>query len=443
MGDHDGFVADVKGTIMRKHLTLAVLACVLLAGACTAGDQGDDAEGGASATSAAPPTGPAPGVTDDSIKVGVTYLDVEAIAEVVDIDQGDYEAAYTALFDDINASGGIHGRTVEPVFQPVSPIGTESAAASCVALTEDEGVFLAMGFFRTDEPACYVDTHQTALLGGYMTTELLDRIAVPWFSVDAGEDYQGDAIRRFADEDLFGENLGVFAISTEAALMDDIALPALEEAGVEPLETAILDAPADDVTAQNSAVAVIAERFRSAGVEQVLIIGSGGLTWANGVQPLDYRPQLLITDKGAIDAFTASPGDPDLSLLEGAIGGSVDVPPADAYDTPEMQECLAVQEAAGYPSPDPETLPTERRGEVAAAFISCANVALFRAIVEGAGEDLNYGTLQQSGEQLGEFDVPGKPEPYHFGPPPAADGDPAVYVFDWDADEETFVIRED
>jgi hypothetical protein len=438
---------EAKGITMRKQLALALTAATLLAGACTAGDQGDDTEGGAPATSAAPdappPTGPAPGVTDDSIKVGVTYLDVAAIAEVVDIDQGDYEAAYTALFDDINANGGINGRTVEAVFQPVSPIGTESAQAACVELTEDEDVFLAMGFFRTDEPACYVDTHQTALLGGYMANHLLDRSTVPWFSPDAGEDFQGDAIRRFAEDGLFGDHLGVFAITTEADLMEDVALPALEEAGIEPVDTAILDAPPDDVTAQNAAVGVIAERFRSAGIDQVLIIGSGGLTWANGVQSLDYRPQLLITDKGPIDAFTASPGDPDLSLLAGAIGGSVDVPPPDAYDTPEMQECLAVQEAAGYPSPDPATLPPERQGEVAAAFISCAQVALFRAIVEGAGEELNYGTLQEAGEQLGELRLPGKPDPYHFGPPPSADGDPVVQVFEWNAEDETFDLRDE
>jgi hypothetical protein len=432
---------------MRKRLALAVTAATLLAGACTAGDQGDDAAGGTATSSAAadapPPTGPAPGVTDDSIKVGVTYLDVAAIADVVDIDQGDYEAAYTALFDDINANGGINGRTVEPVFEPVSPIGTESAEAACVELTEDQDVFLAMGFFRTDEPACYLESHQTAVLGGYMTNDLLGRISVPWFSGDAGEDFQADAIRRFADEGLFGDDLGVFAISTEADLMDEVALPALEEVGIEPLDTAVLDAPPDDVTAQNAAVGVIAERFDAAGVDQVLIIGSGGLTWANGVQSLGYRPQLLIVDKGPIDAFTASPGDPDLSLLEGAIGGSVDVPPPVAYDTPGMQECLAVQEDAGYPSPDPATLPPERYGELAAAFISCGAVTLFRAVVEGAGEDLNYGTLQQAGEQLGELQLPGKPDPYHFGPPPAADGDPVVHLFDWNADEETFDLREE
>jgi hypothetical protein len=435
----------MKGKTMRKHLALAVGAAVLLAGACTAGDQGDDTADGASSSTAAdapPPTGPAPGVTDDSIKVGVTYLDLEAIAEVVDIDQGDYVAAYTALFDDINANGGINGRMVEPVFEAVSPIGTDSADTACVTLTEDEDVFLAMGFFRTDEPACYLETHQTAVLGGPINNDLLDRIDVPWFSVDAGEDFQGDAITRMADEGLFGDHLGVFAITTEADLMDEVALPALEDAGIEPVDTAVLDAPADDVTAQNAAVGVIAERFRSAGIDQVLIIGSGGLTWANGIQSLDYRPQLLVTDKGSIDAFTSTPGDHDLSFLDDAVGGSIDVAPPDAYDTPEMQDCLAVQEAAGYPSPDPATLPVEDQGEVAAAFVSCGNVALFRAIVEGAGEDLNYGTLEQAGEQLGELRLPGKPDPYHFGPPPATDGDPAVNLFDWDTDDETFVIRE-
>jgi hypothetical protein len=426
---------------MRRYLAL-VAAALLLAGACTSGD--DDSDDAADTTTAAEeevPTGPAPGVTDTAVKVGVTYLDFSAIREVVDVDLGDFEAAYRPLFDDINANGGINGRMIEPVFAPVSPIGPAPAEEACVRLTEDEDVFVVIGYFADEAPTCYLETHQTAIIGGPTQNELLARISVPWFSNEAGDDFQADAVHRFAEDGLIGENLGVFAITTETDILEEITLPALEEAGIEPVDTAVLDAPANDVAAQNAAVAVIAERFRAAGVDQVLIVGSGGLTWANGVEATDYRPQLLLVDRGPLDAFVQDDAGRDLSILDNALGTSIIVPPAETYAEPTMQDCLPIQEAAGYVTPDPATLAPDDQSKVAAAFIACGNVALFRAILEAAGPDLNYGTVQKAGEELGEFTIPGTPEPFRFGPPPSTDGDPTVYVFEWDVATTAFVLR--
>src|SRR5689334_10369549 len=117
----------------RRWVPAALLAGALLVG-CTAGD---DTGEGADATDETPgstpvPTGPSPGVTDDSVKVGITYVDLEALGDIVTLDHGDYEVAYNAVIDDINADGGVNGRTIEPVFAPINPIGTDSADASCL-----------------------------------------------------------------------------------------------------------------------------------------------------------------------------------------------------------------------------------------------------------------------------------------------------------------------
>ena len=95
---------------------------VVIAASC--GDDGDKAGGGTGEGSVAE-AGKAPGVTETSIKVGVTYPDLEAIRDVIVLDYGDYEATFQALFDDINENGGIHGRTLEPVFAAVNPIGPD------------------------------------------------------------------------------------------------------------------------------------------------------------------------------------------------------------------------------------------------------------------------------------------------------------------------------
>src|SRR5215510_2219128 len=102
---------------VTRRLWILVAAAALLVAACTSGDSsdsGDDAEAGGATTQATTPapTGPSPGVTDTSVKVGVTYVDASALQAVgLNYDLGDVEGAYQALFDSINADGGINGRT--------------------------------------------------------------------------------------------------------------------------------------------------------------------------------------------------------------------------------------------------------------------------------------------------------------------------------------------
>ena len=234
--------------------------------------------------SIAVPTGPAPGVTDDTVKVGVTYVDLASLGEVVNIDHGDYEVAYQALFDDINASGGINGRMIEPVFAPVSPVGSEGAEAACVQLTQDDPVFVVTGFFLDDAVLCPLEAHQTAVIGSTMTAERLERAEAPWFTAEGSTDLQNDIVRAFADAGEFDGTLGVYAGPGEAAQLNDVVLPLLDELGVEVAASAAGDASAanaGDITAANAATAVIAERFESSGVDQVLLLGTAGLGWGH------------------------------------------------------------------------------------------------------------------------------------------------------------------
>ena len=134
------------------------LAAMLILASCTSG--AEDAQGEAPAEQEeVVERGAAPGVTDSSVRVGVTYVDAAALASAIVLDLGDFEAAYNALIEEINAEGGIHGRMIEAVFAPINPVGNESAEQACVELTEDEDVFLAMGFFLNDTVLCTVDTH--------------------------------------------------------------------------------------------------------------------------------------------------------------------------------------------------------------------------------------------------------------------------------------------
>ena len=426
---------------IRSRLAVVVAAGALLIG-CTAGE-----ESGSTTTTAAPAQasiapGPAPGVTEDTIKVGVTFVDLAAIGDIATLDHGDYAAAYQALIDDINANGGINGRTVEATIIGVNPVGTDSSDAACVQLTEDEDVFAVMGFFNGDAPNCVVGTHATALIGGAMTAERLTRAEAPWFTADAGSDLQLEAVRSMAEAGEFDEaTLGVYGTQTEETQINDDIQPLLDELGIEVTETVIADVgDTGDITQNNAAVQTAAERFTASGVDTVLLVGDSSLGWANGVEPTDYRPRLLLTAPSSAKAWATDPAGHDLSVLDGAVGGNVYGPNQNVWELPRMQECIQIVEDAGVPVPEPDSVPEDEGAVYLAGMDACRNVRLFQALVEAAG-DLDYGTLAAAANGL-EVELPDQPEPVTYGPPPHADGDVPAYLYDWDPAIVDFALRD-
>ena len=143
----------------------------------------------------------APGVTDDAIKVGIAYPDFEALGDAVNINHGDYEAAYTAVIDDINEKGGVHGRELEAVFGPVDPSSATSTDDVCTKLTQDDPVFVAIGLFFGESVMCFVNVNETAVVGGEMTDERVAQARAPWFAYDVSSDSQVDAVNKLIDAD--------------------------------------------------------------------------------------------------------------------------------------------------------------------------------------------------------------------------------------------------
>src|SRR5204863_7024601 len=99
----------------------------------------------------------AAGVTNDQIKLGVTFVDLEAMKDVVNgLNHGDYEKSYKAVIDHLNKRGGINGRKVVPTLAPITPIGTAGAQEACLKLTEGTKVVAAGGVVLKDAALCYL-----------------------------------------------------------------------------------------------------------------------------------------------------------------------------------------------------------------------------------------------------------------------------------------------
>jgi len=431
---------------MRRHLTIAV-AGLLLVAACTSGDDGGSggdagASDGSVATEATapsatfPPNPRADGVTDDTITLGVTYVDLEALGDVVDIDHGDYEAAYQAVADDINASGGVNGRQLELAFAPVTPIGTDSSDAACVELTEDIGVFAVVGFMLDEAPLCYVDLHDTPAIGGLITQERLDRATAPWFSNVAGaESVASRLVEAFADDGAFdGATVGVISLPADQAVMEDVTIPTLEANGVDVADQAVIDVPDNDQAAALAQVGIIAERFQAAGIDTVVTVANAALTTAQGLEPTAYRPRLLATGFESLATYITGQGGFDESVVADSLSGGYATATVQ-YQDPLMQDCIrSVEDATGETVPDPaEARPGDPEPFVS-VFAACMQLNLFRQIAEAAGEVLDNGTFGQAGYTLGEIELPGAGGPATYGPD-SLDGDMPIYLLRFDGAE--------
>jgi ABC-type branched-subunit amino acid transport system substrate-binding protein len=432
-----------------RRLLACCFGALLLLGACSTGDPGDDEASPDDSTPAGesatfPPDDRATGVTDDAIRVGVTYPDLAALGDIVDLDHGDYEAAYTALADQINEAGGINGRQVELVFAPVSPIGTAPADEACTQLTEDEQVFAVVGFGIDDVPLCYTELHNTPFIGGYPTAARLERSTAPWFSYLSAEDSLAPKIIDAVNgEGVFDDaTVGVVSLAETEQLAEDTIIPALEDAGVDVADTAVIDAPPEDQAAALQQVGVIAERFASEGIDVVVTSGNASLTWLQGIEGTDYRPQLIGTQFESLETYLQGSGGGEQEVLENAITGGP--PPARVLWTQdEMQECADTIGAATGAEP---TDPNEDTGDTPDTFVSviyaCQGMDLFAGIAEAAGEDLDNGTFGQAGYDLGLFELAGVSSGAIYGPD-SRDGDQPLYLLRYDPGTGTLVPDED
>jgi ABC-type branched-subunit amino acid transport system substrate-binding protein len=345
--------------------------------------------------------GSAPGVSKDAIKLGVTYVDLEAIRNVTDISHGDYEGSYNAVIDELNKNGGVNGRKVVPVFAKVNPIGTVPAQEACVKLTEDEKVFAAVGFFYFDAPLCFVAQHDTPILGGTMTPDRLKQAKAPWMTLESGAEVTPRVIDTLAKGGALKGKLGVVAIATEEkSLLNAEVLPGLKRNGIKGT-VAIIDAPLTDTVAGTQQATTIAERFKSDGIATVLLVGATPSAFTNGLKNTDYRPRLVGTNFSTFQGAAINKAT-DPALWKGAVTADIG---AD-FNDPSLQKCYrTVEKVTGdkiFEFPKPGAPDNQ-----ASASSACRYISLFSQLAAAAGKDLTVAGFGKAAAKLGSVTIPG------------------------------------
>lgn len=463
--------------MLRKTIVPAIAAALLLLG-CASDDDGDETSAEATATEEATEaateepteepteaateaateeateapteeadewadvTGPAPGVTDDSIKVGFAYVDTDALNAIgLNYDLGDHRGVYEALVADINASGGIAGRQLDAVIESVDPTSPIPSEEVCLKLAEDEDVFIISGFWLRDTVLCPLDLYETAVVGGSQTPERVSEAKAPWIAWLPDSEQPEEVVHTFAEMGELDGSVAVFSNFGDVDQLENHVLPTLEELGIEPVEVGIVQAPPEDQTAVQNDVQLIAQRFEAAGADTVLIVGPSGVEWPRWMIDQPYDPELLFTDRTAGNAFVTNAETSDTTILEGALFGGPYGPNQAVFDEAVMQECVEIVTAAGVDIPPPSEFSDDEPSNqpYQAAFQACRDVYLLRALLEAAGENLNYGTLELALDGL-VVAIPGDPIERTYGPPPSADGDPAAYIFTWNEAAKDFEL---
>jgi ABC-type branched-subunit amino acid transport system substrate-binding protein len=377
------------------------------------------------------------GVTPTSIKLGITYLDTAAIKNIVDIDPGNYQVAYLALIKQINAKGGINGRKIVPVFEPIDPIGTSPAATACTALTGDDKVFAVIGFFQAADTACYVETHDTPIVGATLTNAESAHAKAPWFNnVISDDNLIPKEMEAFKQEGVFAKKkVAVVGDSSDQAEMN-LVLPELKRLNVNVVQTAINGVPDNDQAATNTEFATIALKFRAAGANVVIAVGDAGVSWPKALNnnQSTYLPRLIVPDSADLATVVSSPANYNAAELNGALTAGGTPPPAAEWNDPAMKRCIATVHAAEPKAVinDPVTATVSTPVTWNAPENACQVLTLFADITKAAGKTLNNTTFDRGGASLTHVTLPGGDGTYDFGPG-HRDGDGPVFVYEWNS----------
>lgn len=385
------------------------------------------------------------GVTPTSIKLGITYLDAAAVRNIVNLDPGNFQVAYTALIDQINAKGGINGRKIVPVFEPIDPIGTAPAAKACTALTEDDKVFAVIGFFQAADTACYVATHDTPMIGATLTDAESAQAKAPWFNnVISDNDLIPKEMMAFKKEGVFTKAKVAVVGDTSDRAEVNLVLPELKRLKVNVVQTAINSVPDNDQAATNSEYATIALKLKGMGANVVIAVGDAGVSWPKALHDNQstYLPRLIVPDSADLATVLSNKANYSAAELRGALTAGGTPSPAVEWNDPAMKRCVATVHAAEPNAVinNPVTATASTPVTWSAPENVCQELALFEDIAKAAGKTLNNATFNRGGESLTHLTIPGGGGIYDFGPG-HRDGDGPVTIFEWNAAAKKLVAK--
>jgi len=357
----------------------------------SSGVDDDETDGPAALAPVGPET---PGVTDDTITVSFIITDTSAVAAAFGWEvptEGDREAQVAALVDDINARGGIAGRTIDAkvhVFNAMTD-GPVAEEALCNAITQDDRAFAVVmtGQFQENARPCYANA-KTLMLDAtlYPVDDAgFDELAPYLWSpfLPSYDNLTAGMASSLTDSGWFASGtVGVISIDSDLSqrAYEQEFAPVLDAAGVEVASFNTID-PTDGRAFENDLLQAIVN-FKEANVDRVVAIGGSRLiSWfINTAITQNFEPQYAVSsyDSPDFNIFNYGP------QMVGATGISV-LPGADVADdqwpfpaNDAEAACIDVFSDAG--------LAIDDRAMVRTGLMFCDALRLLVAAGDGAAE---------------------------------------------------------
>jgi hypothetical protein len=358
-------------------------------------------------------TATARGVSADTITVGYSYLDFDELVSkgFSSAGWGDQELELQSIVDAVNADGGINGRTIEVIYKSYSALGTESAEAVCLELTQDNEVFAVLGgYLGPAEPAntCIAGRGGTVLVGGVQSAERLAEVTAPWLAARVLRTRQAEVLLELLGSEgmLDGAEVAVVARVDSADVLEDV-VTSMEAAGVPPVETLQSEAAVGDIVAEDNEWAILAERIRGSGANTVFLIGNPGAGIRN------IASQGLDVDIWALDeeSMTALGNSVDLEDARGVITAST-LDGQELWDHESVAECRETFTTANAdieiigPNDQVDGDEDWTRG----LTVACRFFGLFARVATAAGPELTNETFAAvAASDFGQFSIVGQP----------------------------------
>ncbi len=367
-------------------------------------------------TEPVPLTASWPGVTAETIKIGILDVDYEQLSDLglFESDNGDARVVIDALTADLNARGGIHGRLIEPHIEIYLPISPVEADATCLRLTEDIDVFAVLGAFvgpPESSDGCFTEQGNTVKIGGTPSPEDLERASAPWYVTGFRDDRSQPATIGLLDQaGLFEGSLAVVWAAEDEDQAENVVLPELARLGHDVSVTATMISAVGDRLALEAEWATLIERFRSDGIDTTLLVGSSvAINGSNQLTRQGWDGQILLASYAGINTIGGTQEVPP-EELEGIIG-TKGATSEEAWALDATQDCVDVLEAA---NPDITVKPAaEVVGDeidwATPLITHCVTLRLFELIATAAGPNLTHDSFVAGAESLGEIELPNIP----------------------------------
>jgi Periplasmic binding protein len=378
------------------------------------------------------------GIQGNTINVAFPVVSLNSLAGqegfAEDPEFGEQTKAIQFYVKQINDSGGINGRHINPIITSFDPTSETAMRALCKTWTEGSppvfAVIDGLGDWTGDNQLCVTQEGQTPFIGAWSTVTNYTNQGSPylwWTGPDQAVILQAVVDWGLSAHLIGGSKvLGVIAgdRASDQLALNDYLLPDLRRAGVSPVVETIASDPTESATTNAQAPLVI-QQLRSAGVTSVI-----PLIPFNVFYPVlqaeisqQYFPRLLLSDyEESIESALGLIPIPFEKALDGqeglttqTLGGSTtpsNYTGPKGYD-PGVKACWTPWHKAYPQIPSGDT--TDYLEEQGPVVGWCQAITLFAQAARNAGSDLNRRTFVTALSKVTDF--PGTSTPIlSYGP---------------------------